>query len=267
MRIKILTIPRQEHRVWALLGHLQTVGFPVRKRDKVSVYRGFDYRDYDSDEHFYKAVLLRSGIKEELFPVVYRSMKSLMIECGIYLILKEVVKEGEPCIFLENDAYFEKVWKPDMDYSRVYDALLDEWETLKQAVGYKNIKMVQLFCKPLLNMDIGILMRRDEKPIFREREPVTDFFVKGVRGSGQVGMIFTPHGAEWVLENKPLMPHMEVYINENPDIDGLYGVKDSVITHEFYSNFDGDALFSFHDGYNMHAWFKHYRGQDLLSKG
>ena len=254
MNVKILTIPKQEHRVWALLGHLQTVGFPVRKRDKVSVYRGFDYRDYDSNKHFCEEVLHRLGVKEELFPRRKRwndlHSIALAMECGIYLILKEVVKEGEPCIFLENDAYFKKVWKPDMDYSRVYDALLDEWETLKQAVGYKNIKMVQLFYY-----------------IAREREPVTDFFVKGVHSAGQVGMIFTPHGAEWVLENKPLMPQIELYMDFHSNMGGLYGVKDSVITHEFYSNFDADERFLLGVGHHdPHEWFNHYRGQDLLRK-
>ena len=83
-------------------------------------------------------------------------------------------------------------------------------------------------------------------------------------------MIFTPHGAEWVLENKPLMPQMEFFMYNNSGMDGLYGVKERILYHNIYCSFDADAnMTARREGIrnDPHAWFRHYQGRDLLSKG
>lgn len=252
MQTAILTIPSQDHRMWALLGHLQTIGFPVvKKRHLIKVYRGYSYTDYPNRYEAQKAMIADGHTKYQA--VMDRKGEGLkkirsFSDCcqWSYLnMLRQVVKLDVPTLVLENDAFFVDV---------TYEELDRQWESLVSQIGFENINLA--ICS------IGYA----KKPELRQNakfEDVDGFWVKGAVGYSQTAHIFTPHGAQWFLDNLPCYPHIELFVYHGRgyegyvQVEGVYSTRRDIIDPHFFCNFD-----SFRTQYhNPDHWTKLVKGE------
>jgi len=224
LHFAILTIPSQSHRLWGLFSHLQTIGFPVLDvphSGRWSIYQGYDYRDYlrdyvpesdiDQGKRGHDVVanaILSEMVKdghmqyEPYLGKAYRFNNSVfyvLILWGYQNIMRKVAKSDVPVLVMENDAFF-------IDYS--YDALCSDWADLVDTVGYENINVAMF----LPDYDLEKYMSKKQ-----DLSVVNDFWMKGACCHGQIANIYTPHGAQMVLE-KPAFPIVETWLYAS---DGL----------------------------------------------
>lgn len=217
VNIKILTIPRQIYRNFMTLGHLETIGFPVMKMIKsghLKFYNGFDINSYTSAYSLGNAIV-RSGYKqgEQLLRDDKKENPvnpAHVIEFGFLNILSLIRSEGVPALVFENDVFFTNMKSLD---------IVTQLNILVKTVGLDNIKVAMLFFK-----DKGLQTQR-----------VTDFWGRGMKGTGQIANFITPVGAEFLLNRPKLNPTLENYLRRYPNTDGFYTALENQCIHSNYA--------------------------------
>ena len=255
MNIAILTIPAQSHRLFATLGHLRTLGFPVEDESRLKIYNGYDVSNYISRREVAEAMSSDGyATWQELvnnYPDVleHPDYHNCIVEWSMLKILREVEKSGEDTLVLENDVWFKK----GIDYR----LLQDRWDNLKAAVPYESIGCAMLmFYEELYGYrDDGAAV--GVEPV-QEGEQIDDFWVKGARSGGQVANIYTPHGAEW-MQAKPAFPTIEMYVKDNPNMFGLFSARENCVDWQNYY-FDYDSP---HDPRDADAYSQRFEGINL----
>ncbi len=240
MKIAVLTIPSQRHRVWALMGHLSTLGFPVRS-DRFTIYNGFSYEGYPTRESALIDMIADGHTKYakylESADDTLRNLDSHldMCEWGMLNIMRKVIETNSFTMVMENDAYFRNV--PVTDPIDSFPFFVQKFYDLRDAVGYENIN-VAMFTVIRPNLDY----RQSQMTNYEE---IDEFWVKGARGPGQTCNIYTPHGAEYILNEKSPYPNIEAYLffgdtpnDDYVEIPGVYSTKAGMINMHFFSNFD-----------------------------
>ncbi len=249
MKVAILTIPKHRRRVWALFGHLQTIGFPVVENPEAfKVYNGYDASPYPTRRDGFKALVAHGHEKyqwhlENLPEEQLEGTRSLtmLVTLGMLNILRTVAAGDEPVLVLENDAYL-------IDLS--YADLVEHWNDLLTRVGYQNINVAMLtVIRPNLEQ-----LKADAELV-----DVDDFWVKGACGPGQTGNIYTPHGAAYILEKHSVCYNIERMLYEEiADLEGIYSTEQGILDLDFFSNFD-----STHTDLDKGFWIKLLDGEQL----
>ena len=265
MRTAILTIPAQEHRVWALLGHLHALGFPVRNPEgKIEIYNGFDYRDYPTRGDAVDAMVADGHEKYE--PLQNDNLRDhtdshyYICDWGQLNIMRKIVESNEPTLVLENDAWFRHL--PVTNPFDFYPFLKEKWRSLLRKVGGRNINMAML--------SVDYSGRSDKTKELIEKgvdklEKVDDFWARGARGMNQTAMIWTPLGAKYMLEEKPAHPNFESFVFRGSDkssgnihMPNIYSTYNPIISLHFFSNFDSP-----HTSTDKDRMFNHFKGTQL----
>ena len=259
MRTAILTIPDQQHRIWALMGHLYTLGFPVRHPENhIGIYNGFNYRDYKTGRSVVEAMIEDGHVKyKEAINFNHLDGDDShyeVCEWGLLNIMREIIKMREPVLVLENDAFFRNL--PVSDIEDAYDFINQLWKNLVDKVGYEHINVAMF---TVIRPDL------DELKSNKALEPIDDFWVKGACGPGQTANIYTPHGAEYILNKKPPYPNIESFLYYGSDkasgsqhMPNIYSSKRGIISLHFINNFDSphvkrdaEQVFKFYSGVQL----------------
>ena len=212
MNFAIVSIPAHILRVCIMLGHFETVGFPVTdlaRNGRLTIYNGFDYRD-GLENHYDN--MIKSGFKvTSTLPTKLKQVHARTVHYNMLKILKIISVSNRPTLMLESDV----IWR-----HLNYESLLDRWNDLKKAVGYKNINVAMLFSY--------------ENDADKEDNltPIDEFWGRGSRNAGQVANIWTPHGAQFYLENH-LDHHIEYTLKSNPQMEGLYSSLENQVDFTF----------------------------------
>ena len=239
MNVAILSIPAQEHRIWALMGHYTTLGFPVIHSGRIIVYQGFDYTDYPTRRDALEAMVADGH--EKYRPYLETNISDItldshadMCEWGLLNIMRKVIETDTPTLVLENDAYFPKI--PTADVRDSFGFLVDKWWELASQVGQENINVAML---TVIRPDL------DKLKTNAALEDVDDFWTKGACGPGQTANIYTPQGARFILEKKPPYPNIEAWIYYGDteetaygNIPNIYSTREGLTSLHFFSNFD-----------------------------
>ena len=243
--IDILTIENQEHRIHSLLGHIATIGFPVNigiiETGHYRIINGKSYLDYDTPESLEKDILKDGYTQYEggRDSKIFRDYHYICCEWSMLNCLKIIADSDKPSLLLENDAFF---------FGIDYEELALQWVNLIEKVGHWNLNVAQLTVDRIEDDLSGLMM---------ERPKLTDFWAVGSRGQGQTANIYTPHGAQYILDTKPKYPNIEGWLFENQDeIEGLYSTNEPCISLNFYSNYDSPHT----KVNNEEVWRKFLRG-------
>ena len=224
--VYVLSIPRHENRIWALFGHLQTIGFPiVDNPNLVKVYNGYDTQDYVNRLDILQETA-RQGYQrhqeylDSMNPEKLREVESFTdcVNLGMLNILRKVETGNKPVLVIEDDAYFVGV---------DYEELMRRWRQLELCVGCNNINVAMLSVK---RPDF------DELKSNVRLQSVGDFWWAGVCVPGQTANIYTPHGAARILK-KPVYPNIERWLYDE-QLEGVYSTKRELVDLHFFSNFD-----------------------------
>lgn len=172
MKIKVLTIPKHRLRNFAMLGHLETIGVDVvsmLQSGDLAFYEGYDYREKNPSKiEMISQWYADRGIKPKSATIAARA-----IEWGFYAILEKIASENEPSLVLESDVRLQWSWSE----------LNRNWRVLCDLEGYNRIKVVQLKWSGEDGLEINGIFQNGG-------------------GCGQMGNIWTPHGAEFLFVNK-----------------------------------------------------------------
>ena len=261
MKVAVLTIPAQQHRVWALMGHFDTLGFPVTISSRMAIYNGFDYKDYPVRKDALEAMVANGHTKyAEYLDGAHDNLINLdshgdMCEWGLLNIMRKVIEDNHFTLVVENDAYFR--YLPVAEVRESFAYIVEQWYSLVKQVGYENINVAMFtVIRPSL----------EESKERATLEDIDDFWVKGACGPGQTANIYTPHGAKMLLEDKPPYPNIETYLYWGDtgegvygDIPGVYSTRNGIIDLHFFSNFDSPHTVMKEPEY----YFNLYRGVQL----
>ena len=249
MKVAVLTIPSQQHRIWALFGHLQTIGFAVfRRMHLFDIYNGFDYKDYETVADVFKAMVADGHTKYEGYedhPIewLHNDVHYLVPEWGMLNILRKVAEGDEPVLVIENDAYFRDISYTEID---------QRWSDLENSVGFNNINVAMF---TVIRPDL------EERKANAPLQDIDGFWAKGACGPGQTANIYTPHGAEWIVKNKKPLPIIESFLYESQvDTPNVYSTWRGIIDLHLFCNFDSphanygrsrEKIWSFFMGENL----------------
>ena len=260
MKVAVLTIPAQQHRIWALMGHLDTLGFPVRMSPRISIYNGFDFKDYETRYIALQAMVKDGHIKYQSYLqganeiLLNLDSHGDMCEWGLLNILRKLVENNESALVIENDAFFRNL--PVSKIEDSFEFLASQWRGLIDNVGYENINVAMF---TVVRPDLDELKEK------ANLEDIDDFWVKGACGAGQTANIYTPHGAKMILEDKPCYPNIEAWLyygdtqeSDYGNIEGVYSSRDGIISLHFFSNFDSP-----HTGLDPNEAWQYYQGENL----
>ena len=235
MKVYVLTMRTHEHRMWAWLGHFQTIGFPlIKKRRLLKVFRGYDHHDYANRYEAVKAMAADGHQKYQDWldrsdPEMMKQVRSFSDCCqwGMLNILRKVASSDEPILVCENDAFFRGV---------TYDGIVQNWGSLVNQVGIENINVA---------MFTMMYKTKSYRKDMANLEIVDDFWYKGTPQTGQTANIYTPHGAQFILDNKPCYPNIERYLyygdekdEQYGNVSGVYSTRQEIIDPHFFANFD-----------------------------
>lgn len=260
MKTAILTIPSQEHRLWALFGHLQTLGFPVRRpQNRFFIYNGFNYYEY----------LTRWDIIQDMIADGHTKYGSLLsgylrthpdshyeaAEWGMLNIMRKIIEKDSSMLVVENDVFFRNL--PVSDVSDSYDFLDKQWDNLVETVGYENIYVAQ-FTVDRPNLD--------EFKSNTDIERIDDFWVRGSCAPGQTANIYTPHGAKYILEEKCPDPIIERALYSGFDdlkgnilpIPNVFSSYQGIVNLHLFSNFDSPHVHK-----SSSFYFDLFKGEQL----
>lgn len=103
LNIKVLSIPQHVYRNYILIGHLETMGFPVDPwilQGHLKFYNGCHYRDYETKTELIQAVVddgwaFWAEVLQQEDSASPRK-QAIAIEWGFLNILKKIVAET-PC--------------------------------------------------------------------------------------------------------------------------------------------------------------------------
>lgn len=158
-----------------------------------------------------------------------------MCEWGMLNIMRKIVETNTFTMVMENDAYFRNV--PVQDPIDSFPFFVEKFYDLRDAVGYKNINVAMF---TVIRPDLDYRLSQ-----MTNYEDIDGFWVKGARGPGQTCNIYTPHGAEYILNQKSPYPNIEAYLffgdtpnDDYVEIPGVYSTKEGMINLHFFSNFD-----------------------------
>ena len=249
MKVAILTIPAQRHRLFGLFGHFQTIGFPVfASMHLFDIYNGFDCNDYETVADVYRAMIADGHTKYKGYedhPIEWLSndVHYLVPEWGMLNILRKVASGDEPVLVIENDAYFIDI---------TYAEIEKRWSDLENAVGFDSINVA---------MFTVIRPGLDERIANAPLEDIDGFWAKGACGPGQTANIYTPQGADWIVKNKKPLPIIESFLYESQaDTPNVYSTWRGIIDLHLFCNFDSphvcygrsaEDIWSFFDGGNL----------------
>ena len=252
--IGVLTIPSQQHRIWALCGHLLTLGFPIANQSRFQIYNGYDYIDYPNRKTAIKDMIADGHVKYQYYlENTYESNLALdshmdMCEWGLLNFMRIIIENDRPMLLMENDAYF-------IDFN--FGDLSKRWWDLVDKVGYENI-----------NIAMFTVIRPDNEELLENKKaiPIDDFWVQGAAGPGQTANIYTPAGAKLILD-KACYPNIEAWtywgdtdkIIAPDEIPGLYSSKRGIINLHFFSNFDSPHTVNRPSEF----WFDFYKGKSF----
>lgn len=251
MNIAVLTIPRELHRIYTLIGHLATKKFPIKDAQRFRIYNGWDIEDFGGQKEIVSAMVNDGHKKWE--PIldyleggeppdekICGHIHGVIVEWGMMNILRDVVNREHTTLVLENDAFF----RDGMDYPTI----LQKWAELECQVGHESIRVAMLM----------FYNTRHEHDQYNEGRPhIDEFWVKGSVSGGQIANIYTPHGARYMLKEKPPIPTIEHYLAANPELEGVYSASiNQVLYHDFPTNFDS----YFSDDYDKTFWKNFYAG-------
>lgn len=215
MNIKILTIPKHLHRNYMLIGHLETMEFPVTDliaNDHMKFYNGFDWNDYKTNAEI-TTCIVNDGWSQWKEKAAYynrpefadeKPLHSFAVEWGFLNIMKKIVEDDKPALVLESDVKFETL---------TYDKLREEWKMLIDIESEQNILVAQLCFE----------VKEGLPPV----TPLTQFWARGSKGRGQYANIVTPAGAEFLMNRKDATPTIENYLPRYPETPGFYTTHES----------------------------------------
>ena len=237
----ILTVPKHHHRVWALLGHLATIGFPVKDFEMLNVYNGYDIDDY-TDCNDVRCAMKNNGYKVidvECYHKTNLCKHAWVVYWGLLSILRKVVDSGKATLILEDDAFFKTGF--------FYDLISEKWDNLCSSVGFESIRLAMLFWYD------------DDEAV--ERESLDDYWVKGSRSGGQIATIYTPSGADYLLNSDRRYP-IEVQMRDDSVngtiVEGVYSARENQCIIETFCNFDSRTK---GQRDNVNEYFEHYLGK------
>ena len=256
MNVAILTIPAQRHRLFALSGHLKTIGFPVWDTEHIRIYNGADVNDFSSRRDVAEAMwnddFARWGdlVASDDHSLNDPDYHNVCVEWGLLNILRKVLETGEDTLILENDAFFKNGVR--------YDDIVQHWEDLKALVPYDDIHIAMLMhYETLYNYDDA--GNATTQVPSHEGERINDFWQTGARSGGQVANIFTPQGAHSILSEKPALPTLEWYLAENPTLTGVYSsIENQLDWQNAFFDFDSP-----HDPRSESVLFDYFKGENL----
>ena len=208
MNYAIISIPKQLNRTCIMLGCLEQSGFPIVNllhQKRIKIYNGYNYRD-DMEEMREQMVADGFNVSPYL-PMEMKPIHARTLHYNYLKVLRIATEKDRPTLIMENDAKFRNL---------TYETLNEKWDQLVDDVGYKNINIAMLFSY------------ENEQDQDDKVTPVNDFWGRGSRNSGQVANIWTPHGAEYYLENH-LNGHVEYTLLCHPDMPGLYTTLENQI--------------------------------------
>ena len=226
LNFAILSIPKHLYRVCIMLGHFSTRGFPILemiRRKRLTIYNGFDYRQNFgeicqamSDDGFQIGTdMLRyyeGGKRYDAYPLHARVVHFNMLK-----ILRAVANGNRPTLILESDVF----WR-----SLDYQGLLARWDELIGLVGYENINVAMFF---------SYENNKDQDEIVVD---LSEFWGRKSRNSGQVANIWTPHGAQYYLDQDD-RTSVEVYLREKGEtMPGLFTTLRNEVDFTFGAEID-----------------------------
>ena len=218
--IKVLTIPKHRVRNFLMVGHLETIGVPIHKMLGLELrfFEGYDYREENKKKiRHIEEWHLERGIQNR-FSSSFSACSA--IEWGMHRILEKISNESEASLVLECDARLQCSW----------GKLNEEWESLCSLEGYARIKSLQLWHN------------------IKKGKRINEIFQRG-GGTGQMGTIWTPHGAQFVLDGLRLPQRgndrLESLQGTDPFAKGWYSsierqVTQSVVVGGFYNHFSSN---------------------------
>jgi len=249
------------------------MGAPHSKR--WSIYQGYDWRDYIDPEsvvlnenfHYpylyapslepilkemtadghteYEQFLMGIPSNDERLHVTRTrsefSPSSLVILWGTLNMIRTVVESNAPTLVMQNDMML-------VGYS--YENLCSDWENLVDIEGYENINAVVLTHRhPEKSIENELALRPLSISV------INDIWLKGSVFRGDMGVIYTPHGAQMVLDKKPF-PQLEHWLygvgytlqgGEKTKLSrgeppGIYSSRQGIMTRDAYFSVDSLTL-------------------------
>lgn len=218
-KVVILSIPAHLPRTFSCIGHLETMGFDVKR--EVKIHTGVDCRE---DLRAYGEEMIRDGFDrgwiESLLscqrPAALSSAMAYLF--GHLTFLKKCVAEPNPVLFMSSDVLLRLTRKE----------LLHQFDNLFKLAGYENVNVAHL---------TSSFQRRCDVP----PEPLDDFWVRGSMGYAGTCTLWTSHGAQSFLDLKtgqwvgPFFQNPQDY-----GFEGVFSTKECHTRFGWASKFDSN---------------------------